>query len=53
MLDWIFHPFVDRSPVTVMAAGTLKRVFNPQELDALFEDSRQGQYCHKLLFSAL
>lgn len=52
MLDSIFQPFVDRSPVTIMAAGTLKRVFSPQRLDALFEDSRQGQYCHKLLFSS-
>ena len=35
-----------------MAAGTLKRVFSPQRLDALFESVRQGQYCHKLLFSS-
>lgn len=51
MLDRIFKPFVDRSAITVMAAAALARLLSPQRLDSLFEQVRQGQYVHRLLFS--
>ena len=53
MLDRIFQPVVDRSPITVMAAAALARLLSAQRLDALFEKSRQGQYVHHLLFSTV
>ena len=51
MLDLIFQPFVDKSPITIMAAAALARLLSVERLDALFEKARQGQYVHELLFS--
>jgi hypothetical protein len=51
MLEAIFEPFVTQSPITVMAAAALARVLSPQRLDAVFENARQSQYNHELLFS--
>lgn len=53
MLDRIFQPFVDRSPITVMAAAALARLLSVPRLDAVFEKARQGQYAHQLLFSTV
>jgi IS4 transposase len=52
MLDSIFRPFVDKSPICVMAAGAMSRLLSAERLDALFERARVGQYAHRLLFSA-
>jgi IS4 transposase len=51
MLDAIFQPFVDKSPITVMAAAAVARLLSARRLDAIFEKARQGQYAHELLFS--
>ena len=53
MLDSIFQPFVDGSPTTVMASAALSRMLGAARLDALFEESRQGQYVNTLMFSTL
>lgn len=52
VLESIFRPFVDKSPICVMAAGALSRLLSAERLDALFERARVGQYAHRLLFSA-
>jgi len=51
MLNPIFDRFIDKSPITVMAAAAMARVLSAARLDALFERARQGQYVHQLLFS--
>lgn len=51
MLSPIFDRFVDKSPITVMAAAAMARVLSATRLDALFEKARQDQYVHQLLFS--
>ena len=53
MLDAIFQPFVDGSPITVMAAAALNRLLSAERLDALFDQTRTDQYTHRLLFSTL
>jgi len=53
MLDPIFQRSVDHSAITVMAAAALARLLSPRRLDALFEQFRQGQYVHRLLFSTV
>ena len=53
MLSEIFQPFVKASPISVMVAGLLNRVFCPDELDRLFEQNAQRQYTKELLFSTL
>jgi IS4 transposase len=53
MLDRIFQPFVNNSPITVMAAAAVARLLSVERLDALFEKARQGQYVHELLFSTI
>jgi IS4 transposase len=53
MLDAIFQPFVNGSPITLMAAAAVERLLSAPRLNALFERSRQGQYAHALMFSTL
>jgi IS4 transposase len=53
MLDAIFRPFINESPITVMAGAALSRLLSPARLDALFERSRVEQYEYQLLFSAV
>lgn len=53
MLDPIFQPFIDQSPISVMAAAAVARLLSPQRLDRLFDQARQGQYAHRLLFSGV
>src|SRR5687768_9988554 len=50
-LSEIFRPFVEETPVCVMARGVLERVLAPECLDALFERTAQHQYTRELLFS--
>ncbi len=52
MLDSIFGPFVEKSPICVMAAGAVSRLLSAERLDRLFERARVGQYVHRLLFSS-
>ena len=51
MLGPIFQPFVDKSPITVMAGAAIARLLSARRLDAIFEKARDGQYAHELLFS--
>lgn len=53
MLDPIFQRFVDKSPITVMAAGVLARLLSAPRLDRLFDRARTAQYAHHLLFSTV
>lgn len=46
-----FQAFVDSSPVSVMIQGTLERTLAATDLDQMFQDTAQVQYCRKLLFS--
>ncbi|MBT8340703.1 MAG: hypothetical protein HKP58_15285 [Desulfatitalea sp.] len=51
MLSPIFTPFIEKSPIPVMARGMLERVLNPDQLDAWFDTTAQAQYTKDLLFS--
>lgn len=53
MLPSNFQPFVTQRPICVLARATLEHLFQPQQLDELFERTAIKQYSHKLLFSAL
>jgi IS4 transposase len=53
MLDSVFKPFVERSPISVMARGMLERVLNPDQLDQWFNETAQQQYTKELLFSTV
>jgi hypothetical protein len=51
ILSDLFSPFVERTPICVMARGVLEGLLNPQRLDDLFERTAQRQYTRSLLFS--
>ncbi len=53
VLDAIFDPFVEETPVTVMFRALLERAFSPEELDELFDQTAERQYTRELLFSEL
>ena len=44
LLGRVFEPFVQQSPVAVMARGILERLLDPQAIDRLFERTAQRQY---------
>jgi len=46
-----FEKFVEQSPVSVMVRGTLERVFNPDNLEQVFQDNAVLQYTKELTFS--
>ena len=46
-----FEAFVEDSPISVMVRGILERVFNPENLDQVFEDNAVTQYTKELAFS--
>jgi IS4 transposase len=52
-LNDLFQPFIQATPMAVMARGTLEYLLDPQRLDELFAQTAQQQYTHELLFSAL
>jgi len=52
VLESIFRPFVEKSPICVTAAGAMSRLLSAERLDGLFERARVGQYAHRLLFSS-
>jgi IS4 transposase len=53
MLAEIFKPFVEASPVSVMARGALERLLSPKWVDEVFEANSRGQYTRNLLFSSV
>lgn len=53
MLNSVFERFVEVSPITVMVGGTGVRMLHPEQLDAWFEETTQGQYTRELLFSTV
>jgi hypothetical protein len=53
MLSAIFERFAQASPVTVMVRSVMERIFNPEILDSLFEETAQHQYTRELLFSTV
>jgi hypothetical protein len=46
-----FETFVKQSPVSVMVCGTLERVFQPEQLERLFEQHAVLQYTKELTFT--
>lgn len=53
MLSPVFAPFVEKSPISVMARGMLERVLNPAQLDEWFDATADQQYTRDLLFSTV
>jgi hypothetical protein len=53
MLSPIFKPFVEQSPISVMARGMMERVLNPDQLNQWFDTTANEQYTKNLLFSSL
>ena len=53
MLDAIFKPFVEQSPICVMAVAAIRRLLGNDRLDRLFGRARVGQYVRALMFSDL
>ena len=53
MIPAAFRPFMEQTPLCVMARATLESLFQPEQLDALFRDTAQKQYQKELLFSQL
>ena len=46
-----FGTFVAQSPVSVMVQGALERTFQPDKLEAVFEDNAVWQYTKELTFA--
>ena len=53
MLSPVFKPFVEKSPIPVMARGMMERVLSPQQLDQWFDKTAKDQYTKDLLFSSV
>lgn len=53
MIRSIFDRFVEQTPLTVMVRATLERLFAPDLLDQLFEETAEQQYQRTLLFSTV
>jgi hypothetical protein len=49
----VFKRFADKSPMAVITATLLARVFAPEKLDDLFEKASEEQYTQDLLFSTV
>jgi hypothetical protein len=43
MLSPVFTPFMNQSPISVMARGMLERVLNPAQLDEWFDTTAKEQ----------
>lgn len=52
-LDAVVQRFVEQSPVAVMARLALERAVSAEWVDQVFEQHRQRQYTHELLFSTV
>jgi hypothetical protein len=53
LLDKLFQPFLQETPIAVMARTVLERLLDPQHIDQLFAHTAQRQYTNQLLFSTL
>jgi IS4 transposase len=53
MLPPTFDAFIQRRPIAVMARAVLENLFQPERLDALFEQTAEKQYQRTLLFSSV
>lgn len=53
MLNPISKPFIEKSPISVMARGMLERVLNPDQLNEWFDTTAKEQYTKDLLFSTI
>jgi len=51
MLGTIFERFVQDSPISIMARGTMQFALNRATLDELFDTKAERQYTRELLFS--
>jgi hypothetical protein len=53
LLDKLFQPFIQETPIAVMARVVLEGILDPQHLDQVFTRTAQQQYTNELLFSTL
>ena len=53
MLSSVFEPFVEQSPISVMARGLMERVLNPDQLNEWFDRTAEEQYTKDLMFSSV
>ena len=53
MLSSVFKPFVEKSPISVIARGMMERILNPGQLDQWFNKTAKDQYTKDLLFSTV
>jgi len=53
LLDKVFQPFIEETPICVMARAVLQRLLDPKQIDHLFTRNARSQYTHELLFSSL
>jgi len=53
MLNSVFKPFVEKSPISVMARAVVERVLNPDQLNEWFDRTADEQYTKDLLFASL
>jgi IS4 transposase len=53
MLSSVFKPFIENSPISVIARGMLERVLNPDQLNEWFDTTAKEQYTKDLLFATL
>ncbi len=53
MLKALFDPFIEKSPISVLARGMMERVLNPEQIDDCFDSTAESQYTKDLLFSSL
>jgi hypothetical protein len=51
MISAIFERFVEKTPITVMVRATMERLFEPEQLEQIFEEQAENQYTKTLLFS--
>jgi hypothetical protein len=49
----VFDLFIEKRPICVMARGILENLFDPERLDALFEQTAKVQYTRTLMFSTV
>jgi len=49
-LNPVFERFVEKSPISVMARGTMERILNPDQLNEWFDKTAQKQHTRELLF---
>lgn len=53
MLPTVFQPFLQKTPVAVLAQAALEGLFCDDDLNELFRTTARSQYQHELLFSHL